>query len=86
LTAKKFAAVVKGHWGIENDLHWQLDVTFREDHCRIRNGNADASVSIVRRTALTPLKNEKTAELGVKNNWLSAGWSEECMLQVLVGT
>jgi len=84
LTAKKFAAVVKGHWAIENELHWQLDDTFREDHCRIRKGNADANFSILRRTALTLLKNEKTAKLGVKNKRLSAGWNEEYMLQVLV--
>jgi len=86
LTAKKFAAVVKGHWAIENELHWQLDVTFREDHYRIRKGNADANFSILRRTALTLLKNEKTAKLGVKNKRLSAGWNEEYMLQALVST
>ena len=41
LAVKKFAATVKGHWAIENELHWQLEVTFRADHCRIRKGNAD---------------------------------------------
>jgi len=86
LAVKKFAATVKGHWAIENELHWQLDVTFREDHCRIRKGNADANFSTLRRTALTLLKNEKTAKLGVKNKRLSAGWDEDYLLQVLVGT
>ncbi|GDX97353.1 H repeat-associated protein YdcC [Planctomycetia bacterium] len=86
LAVKKFAAIVKGHWAIENELHWQLDVTFREDHCRIRKGNADANFSTLRRTALTLLKNEKTAKLGVKNKRLSAGWDEDYLLQVLVGT
>lgn len=79
LTAKKFAAVVKGHWAIENRLHWQLDVTFREDHCRIRKGNADANFSILRRTALTLLKNEKTAKPGVKTNGCQpAGMKSTC--------
>lgn len=86
LAVKKFAAIVKGHWAIENELHWQLDVTFREDHCRIRKGNADVNFSTLRRTALTLLKNEKTAQLGVKNKRLSAGWDEDYLLQVLVGT
>ena len=85
LAVKTFAAIVKGHWAIENELHWQLDVTFREDHCRIRNGNADVNFSTLRRTALTLLKNEKTAKLGVKNKRLSAGWDEDYLLQVLVG-
>ena len=70
LAVKKFAATVKGHWAIENELHWQLEVTFRADHCRIRKGNADANFSTLRRTALTLLKNEKTAKLGVKNKRL----------------
>ncbi len=85
LAVKTFAAIVKGHWAIENELHWQLDVTFREDHCRIRKGNADVNFSTLRRTALTLLKNEKTAKLGVKNKRLSAGWDEDYLLQVLVG-
>ena len=55
---KNFAAIVNGHWAIENELHWQLDGTFREDHCRIRKGNADANCSILRRIALMLLKNE----------------------------
>ncbi len=58
---------MRGHWGVENNLHWQLDVTFREDHCRIRKGHADANFSFLRRFALSLLKNEKTAKLGVKN-------------------
>ena len=41
LTAKSFGAAVRGHWGIENSLHWQLDLTFGEDRSRIRKGNAE---------------------------------------------
>ena len=58
LAARRFAAAVRGHWGIENRLHWQLDVTFQEDQCRLRQGHADANFSILRRTALSLLKNE----------------------------
>jgi hypothetical protein len=65
-------------------VHWQLAVAFREDHSRIRKGNADANASILRRIALMHLKNEKTAKCGVKNKRLSAGWNEEYLLKVLV--
>ena len=85
LPAKKFAKVVASHWSIENQLHWQLDVTFREDHSRIRKGYADVNFSALRKTALALLKNEKTAKVGIKNKRLMAGWDDDYLLQVLVG-
>ncbi len=57
LSGRGFAEAVRDHWGIENRLHWQLDVTF-QDQCRVRKGHADANLSILRRTALSLLKNE----------------------------
>ena len=81
MLVKTCVAIVKGPWAIENELHWQLDGTFREDHGRIRKGNADANVSILRRIALMLLKNEKTAKFGVKNKRLSAGWDEDYLLK-----
>jgi predicted transposase YbfD/YdcC len=86
LAAKRFAAVVRGHWGIENRLHWQLDVTFQEDQCRVRQGHADANFSILRRAALSLLKNEPTAKVGIKNKRLSAGWNDSYLEKVLIGT
>jgi predicted transposase YbfD/YdcC len=86
LAARRFASAVRGHWGIENHLHWQLDVTFQEDQCRIRKGHADANFSILRRAALAMLKNESTSKVGVKNKRLAAGWDEAYLEQVLVGT
>ena len=86
LPARRFAGAVRGHWGIENRLHWQLDVTFQEDQCRIRKGHADANFSILRRTALALLKNESTRKVGVKNKRLAAGWNQAYLEQVLVGT
>ncbi|HEX3655309.1 MAG TPA: ISAs1 family transposase [Pirellulales bacterium] len=84
LSARLFAGAVRGHWGIENRLHWQLDVTFGEDQSRVRRGHADANLSILRRTALSLLKNN-SKKLGVKNKRLSAGWNENYMLEVLLG-
>jgi len=86
LAGQRFAEAVRGHWGIENRLHWQLDVTFAEDQCRVRQGHADANFSILRRTALGLLKNEATAKIGIKNKRLSAGWNENYLEQVLIGT
>lgn len=85
LSAKKFARVVASHWSIENQLHWQLDVTFREDHSRIRKGHADVNFSTLRKTALALLKNETTAKVGIKNKRLIAGWDDDYLLQVLIG-
>ena len=85
LSAKEFAAAVRGHWSIENSLHWQLDVTFGEDQSRLRRGHADANFSILRRTALSLLKNNKTLKVGVKNKRLTAGWDDAYLQQVLFG-
>ena len=85
LSARKFAAAVRSHWSIENQLHWQLDVTFQEDQSRLRLGHADVNFSILRRTALSLLKNETSLKVGVKNKRLVAGWDEDYMLKVLLG-
>ncbi len=86
LAARRFAEAVRGHCGIENRLHWQLDVTFQEDQCRLRQGHGDANFSILRRAALSLLKNEPTAKLGIKNKRLSAGWDHSYLEQVPLRT
>jgi predicted transposase YbfD/YdcC len=85
LSARKFAEAVRGHWSIENQLHWQLDVTFHEDQCRIRRGHADANFSALRRMALSLLKNNHSLKVGVKNKRLAAGWADDYLEQVLFG-
>lgn len=86
MSARCFAAAVRGHWSIENRLHWQLDVTFGEDQSRIRRGHADANFSILRRTALSLLKNNHSKKLGVKNKRLVAALNEDYLLEILLGT
>jgi predicted transposase YbfD/YdcC len=86
LSGRGFAEAVRDHWGIENRLHWQLDVTFQEDQCRVRKGHADTNLSIVRRTALSLLKNELTRKVGIKNKRLAAALDETYLEKVLVGT
>lgn len=85
LSAKRFAQAVRDHWSIENRLHWQLDVTFQEDQCRIRKGNADANFSTLRRTALSLLKNNQSQKVGIKNKRLLAALDEDYLLEVLLG-
>lgn len=86
LEAKEFGEAVRSHWGIENSLHWQLDVTFGEDACRVRIGLADANLSVVRRAALGLLKNETSEKIGVKNKRLAAACNTRYMEKVLTGS
>ena len=84
LSGRRFAEAVRRHWGIENQLHWQLDVTFQEDQCRIRKGHADANFSTLRRSALSLLKAETSLKVGIKNKRLVAGWDGDYLEKVLL--
>jgi len=83
-TAAEFARWVRGHWDIENGLHWVLDVVFREDRSRVREGNAGANLALIRRVAVSLLKRAPGKGSGVTKR-LKAGWDESYMLQVLQG-
>jgi predicted transposase YbfD/YdcC len=82
-SAKRFAEAVRGHWGIENALHWVLDVTFREDDCRVRTDHAPQNLATLRQLALNLLRQEKTAKVGVKVRRLKAGWDLAYLEKVL---
>jgi predicted transposase YbfD/YdcC len=66
ITVKEFAGAVRSHWGIENNLHWQLDVSFREDECRVCRDHAPANLSVIRRFALGLLKRETSCKKGIE--------------------
>jgi len=85
LSAVRFGEAVRGHWGIENRLQWQLDVTFQQDQCRIRKGHADENFSALRRAALSLLKNETSEKVGIKTKRLLAALDEDYLEKVLVG-
>jgi predicted transposase YbfD/YdcC len=84
-TAAELGRWVRGHWGIENGLHWVLDVVFREDRSRIREANAGANLAMIRRVAVSLLRRAPGKGSGVTKR-LKAGWDDDFLLQVLQGT
>jgi len=76
---------VRSHWGIENPLHWVLDVAFREDDCRIRKDHAPQNFAVLRHIALNLLNQEKKLRTGIKNKRLKAGWDNKYLALVLAG-
>jgi predicted transposase YbfD/YdcC len=85
LTARRFGTLVRGHWGIENSLHWQLDMSFDEDRNRARKDHAAANLAVLRRIALSLLKNETSSKVGVKNRRMTAAWNIDYLHKVLFG-
>lgn len=75
---------VRGHWSVENQLHWSLDVTFREDQSRLRKGHGAENFSRLRRWALNLLKAEKTTKAGIQGKRLKCGWDHHYLLKVLM--
>jgi predicted transposase YbfD/YdcC len=74
---------VRGHWGIENKVHWVLDVAFREDTLRNRIGHSAENFSRIRRLSLNLLRREKSCRVGIKGKRLKAGLNEEDLLLLL---
>ena len=81
--AERMGTVVRGHWGVENGLHWSLDVAYGEDQARMREGNSAENFSILRRITLNLLKPDKTVKVGIKNKRLKAGWDDAYRAKIL---
>jgi predicted transposase YbfD/YdcC len=81
--AKVIGTGVRSHWGIENSLHWQLDVSFGEDDSRKRAGYAAQNFSMVDRIALNLIKQEQSKKRSVKGKRLDAGWNDDYLLKIL---
>ncbi len=81
--AQPVGQAVRLHWGIENSVHWVLDIAFREDECRVREGHSAQNFAILRHIALNLLRQDQTAKLGVKAKRLKAGWDESYLGRIL---
>jgi predicted transposase YbfD/YdcC len=80
---KEFARAVRGHWSVENSLHWCLDVCFGEDQCRARIGNASENLAILRHVTLNILKRDASKKRGIKGKQKNASWDHSCLIKLL---
>jgi len=83
--AVRFAQAVREHWGVENALHWVLDVSFREDDCRIRQGHGAQNMAVLRHMALNLLRREPGHKRGIKARRKRAGWDRDYLFRVFTG-
>jgi predicted transposase YbfD/YdcC len=83
--AEKILKAKRSYWGIENRLHWVLDIAFHEDHSRVRKDHAPQNFAVLRHMALNLLKQEHTVKAGIKAKRLKCGWDTDYLLQVLAG-
>jgi predicted transposase YbfD/YdcC len=82
--ARRLAAAVRQHWGIENSLHWVLDVAFNEDRMRLRDRNAIKNLALLNRLAVSLLRQDQNIKAGVKCKRKRAGWDEDYLLHLLL--
>lgn len=82
-SALEFFKLTRGHWGIENKLHWVLDVTFREDQCRVRAGQAAENFATLRHIALNLIKKDMNIKGSNRAKRKMAGWNDEYLLRLL---
>lgn len=83
--ARHLLKVIRTHWSIENELHWVLDMAFREDESRIRKDHGPENFAVLRHIALNLVKQEKTQKASIKGKRLKAGWDEAYLLKILSG-
>lgn len=83
--AKTIARAVRSHWSIENQMHWSMDVAFGEDTNRSRDAHAQANFGMIRRTALSLIKNAEGLQGSIKCKRKQAGWNDEILENILFG-
>ena len=83
LTPKRGGDLVRGHWGIENHLHWSLDVVFKEDDCIVNVGHAPENLALFRRIAHSLIQTDIGGTKGVAEKRRQAGWDDTYMLHLL---
>jgi predicted transposase YbfD/YdcC len=81
--AKRLLTVARGHWAIENNLHWMLDVHFDEDRCRVRKDHAPLNLAVLRRVALSLAKRDAQTKCSVRLRLKRAGWDDAYLFRLL---
>jgi predicted transposase YbfD/YdcC len=81
--AGRFAQSTRGHWGVENSLHWSLDVSFNEEQSRVRKGFAGENLVVIRHLTLNLLKREETVKSGIAAKRKRAGWDNRYLEKLL---
>lgn len=81
--AQPIARAVRSHWGIENGLHWVLDMAFREDESRVRRGHSAENLAVLRKLALTLIQQDPQRKHGINAARLRAGWDTSYLLHLL---
>ena len=82
-TDERVEKAIRAHWGIENSLHWVLDVAFDEDACRVRHDHAPQNFATLRKIALNLLRQDRKVKCGVKGRRKMAGWDDDYLLRIL---
>ena len=82
-SVKKLARAIRGHWGIENGLHWVLDLYFAEDRNRARTGNAAANLALLRRWVVSLLRRDESVSGGIEKKRLQAAWNDQAREAIL---
>lgn len=85
ITAERYGRSKRAHWGIENSLHWVLDIGFREDESRIRAGNAAENMNVARHIGINLLKQEKSCKMGIASKRKKCAYDEDYLYKVLAG-
>ncbi len=85
-TAEEYLRATRSHWGIENSLHWVLDVVFREDDSRHHTGNSGENMGLLRRLAIGLLKQEQTSAASLKTKRLRCGWDDDYLAKVITSS
>ena len=85
ISAEKFVTAIRGHWAIENRLHWRLDVAMNEDNCRIRRGDAVELFSGIRHIVVNILSQNKSFNAGLRRKMRKAAMDREYLASVLAG-
>jgi len=81
--AKAFGEMIRGHWGIENQLHWCLDVAFREDESRIRTDHGPENLALLRKLAMNLARSERSRKKGIQAKRKRAAWDDAYLLTLL---